>query len=117
MEADLADHLGRLLPCTVTLANDADLAALAETRHGAAHGLNDHITLLIDAGFGAGVVAEGTLIRGRWGRGGEMRWIDRSRRWGVQLGWDRSWRTGQLTEPIPLRHLVPTTRPPPTVIL
>ncbi|PWJ45167.1 glucokinase [Quadrisphaera granulorum] len=76
MEAGLPEHLGRLLPCPVLLANDADLAALAEGHRGAAAGVQDHLTVLADGAFGAGVVAAGTLVRGRWGRGGEMRWLD-----------------------------------------
>ncbi|MGQ7297128.1 ROK family protein [Quadrisphaera sp. KR29] len=76
MEAGLREHLERLLPCPVRLANDADLAALAEGRSGAAAGLLDHATVLADGGFGAGLVTAGSLVRGRWGRGGEMRWLD-----------------------------------------
>jgi predicted NBD/HSP70 family sugar kinase len=76
MEAGLGEHLGRRLPCPVRLANDADLAALAEGRRGGAAGVLDHITVLADGGFGAGLVAAGSLVRGRWGRGGEMRWLD-----------------------------------------
>lgn len=76
MDAGIADHLRSQVPCPVLLSNDADLAALAEGRDGAAAGVRDHITVLADGGFGAGLVVDGALLRGRWGRGGEMRWLD-----------------------------------------
>lgn len=76
MDAGLVGHLHGLLGCPVAIANDADLAALAEGRRGAAAGTDDHVSLLVDGGFGAGVVAGGVLVRGRYGRGGEMRWLD-----------------------------------------
>lgn len=86
MDAGLTDHLHRLLGCEVAIANDADLAAVAEGRRGAATGTDDHISLLVDAGFGAGVVASGVLVRGRYGRGGEMRWLDLVSDVGAPLG-------------------------------
>ena len=57
----LSDDLG--LP--VRLANDADLAALGEHRHGAGQGSRDMLYVTSSTGVGAGVILNGQLL---WGR-------------------------------------------------
>lgn len=60
-EARLREALG--LP--VALANDADLAAVAEASFGAARGYEDVVYVTISTGVGAGVVVGGRLVGGR----------------------------------------------------
>ncbi|NVM99524.1 ROK family transcriptional regulator [Arthrobacter sp. SDTb3-6] len=54
--------------------NDANLAALAE--HARNPGLDSFATLLSGERFGAGLVVDGRLLRGRHGGAGEMRLLD-----------------------------------------
>ncbi|GAB3491040.1 ROK family transcriptional regulator [Nocardiopsis coralliicola] len=65
---ELADRLG--LP--VQVANDADLAALAETAEGAGRGLDHLVYLQVGEGVGAGLVLGGQLYRGASGGAGEI---------------------------------------------
>ncbi len=64
----LAGRLG--LPLAVD--NDANLAALAEHRLGAARGASVSITLTVGTGIGAGIIADGRVLRGAWGGAGEI---------------------------------------------
>lgn len=67
---ELADALGLARPAAV--GSSADLGALAEHTRGCAVDSNDVIYLHGDAGVGGGVIAGGTLLAGRGGRGGEV---------------------------------------------
>ena len=58
------------LPAVVD--NDANMAAWAEARHGAAIGYGHVIVLTVGTGIGAGVVLGGELQRGHSGLGGEI---------------------------------------------
>jgi glucokinase len=58
------------LPAVVD--NDANVAAWAETRHGAAVGYGHVAVLTVGTGIGAGVVLNGQLQRGHSGLGGEI---------------------------------------------
>ena len=64
----LQERLGR----PVRVENDANLAAVAERRRGAARGAGTVIHLLLDEGVGAGLVLEGRLLRGADGTAGEI---------------------------------------------
>jgi len=64
----LAQETG--LPAVVD--NDANVAAWAEARHGAAAGYGDVVVLTVGTGIGAGVVLDGRLQRGHSGLGGEI---------------------------------------------
>ncbi len=64
----LADRLGAAL----CVDNDANLAALAEHRRGAARGARVSITVTLGTGIGAGIVADDRLLRGAWGGAGEI---------------------------------------------
>lgn len=54
------------------LQNDANACALAEWKLGAGRGTDDMVFLTMGTGFGAGIIAEGNLIRGRSDMGGEV---------------------------------------------
>jgi glucokinase len=56
----------------VYLGNDANLAALAEWKFGAARGHQDVIYLTVSTGVGGGVISGGHLITGVRGMGGEL---------------------------------------------
>lgn len=55
----------------VSLANDADMAAVGESEFGAGRGDRDVIYVTISTGIGAGIVVGGQLVRGRHS-GGEI---------------------------------------------
>jgi predicted NBD/HSP70 family sugar kinase len=56
----------------VFVANDADLATLAELTRGAGVGSRDFVAIWGEVGVGAGIVVGGSLIRGRGGFAGEV---------------------------------------------
>jgi len=58
------------LPCR--LENDADAGAIAEHRFGAGQGARHMVFLTMGTGLGAGIVADGRLIRGAAGQAGEI---------------------------------------------
>jgi predicted NBD/HSP70 family sugar kinase len=66
----LAERLGVTMP--IAIGNDADLSVLAELRRGNARGFNDVVYLIGRTGVGAGVIANGAPVRGRYGRAGEV---------------------------------------------
>jgi glucokinase len=70
--ADLTAVMGARLGRTVTLANDADAAAVAEHRFGAARGTDDFVMVTLGTGIGGGVVTGGRVLRGRGGFAGEI---------------------------------------------
>lgn len=73
---DLLSALKSLVDCDVELENDANLAAIAE--RGTGHDAPDHLLfLLLGERLGAGVIANGQLVRGHNGASGEL-WYVRS---------------------------------------
>jgi predicted NBD/HSP70 family sugar kinase len=58
---------------SVVVENDANLAAVAEGAVGAGVGLSSFATLLSGERFGAGLIVDGRLLRGRSGGAGELR--------------------------------------------
>lgn len=60
-----ADALGRRLGVPVTIANDADVAAVGEAAFGAGRGHDDVVYVTFSTGVGAGVVLGGRLVAGR----------------------------------------------------
>src|SRR5581483_4453336 len=66
--------LAELLPrdMHVAVANDADLAVLAEHRRGGLRGMDDVVFLLGRIGVGAGIITDGRPLRGRDGFAGEI---------------------------------------------
>jgi len=67
IQKQLADLVG--LP--VIVENDANAAAWAEMRLGAARGQEHVLLITVGTGIGAGFVLDGRLYRGRWGVAGE----------------------------------------------
>jgi predicted NBD/HSP70 family sugar kinase len=69
---DFRERLEHALRAPVALENDVNLAAVAEQRHGVAHGVADFAFLLVGAGLGAAVVVDWKLHRGHNGAAGEL---------------------------------------------
>jgi glucokinase len=70
---DFAALLNALRPgLVVSCANDADCAALAEHRLGAARGVDNFVMVTLGTGIGGGVVLDGKLVRGTNGFAGEI---------------------------------------------
>lgn len=67
----LAASLQQLYPVMVHVDNDANAAALAETRWGAARGYNNVFYATIGTGIGTGIVIGGEIFHGRTGSAGE----------------------------------------------
>lgn len=57
-------HLGEVTGLTVSLANDADLAAVGEYRFGAGRGVRDMVYVTLSTGVGCGVILNGQLVHG-----------------------------------------------------
>lgn len=72
--ADFGSTLARIAPngLPVTVGNDADLAVLAERLRGNARGCDDVIFLMGRTGVGAGIIANGSPLRGYDGFAGEV---------------------------------------------
>jgi glucokinase len=68
LRALLAERLGTGL----VVENDANLAALAEHRVGAASGARISLTVTVGTGIGCGVVVDGRVVRGAHGGAGEL---------------------------------------------
>ncbi len=64
----LSNRLGRM----VGVDNDANCAARAEWRAGAARGRDDVLVVTLGTGIGGGIVSEGRLVRGAHGFAGEI---------------------------------------------
>lgn len=56
----------------VTLDNDGNLAALGESRYGAAKGARDFLMITLGTGVGGGIFVDGEPYRGSRGMGGEI---------------------------------------------
>ena len=56
----------------VFIENDANCAAIAEAKIGAAKGTNHSITLTLGTGVGCGIIVDGKLLKGKSGAAGEM---------------------------------------------
>ena len=67
VKKQVESRLGR----TVLVENDANAAAWAEARFGAARGYTDVMLVAVGTGIGAGLLLDGRLYRGRWGSAGE----------------------------------------------
>lgn len=67
----LAKEIARIFHTDVKLENDANAAALAETRWGAARGCRFVFYATIGTGIGTGIVLDGQIYHGRMGSAGE----------------------------------------------
>jgi len=64
--------MGERLGLPVLVDNDANTAALAEHRHGAARGFDHAVLVALGTGVGAGLVLDGRIYRGSRGFAGEL---------------------------------------------
>ena len=71
-DVPVAAELRAALGCPVRMENDANAAALAEWRFGAAVGCRNAVYLTMSTGVGAGIVLDGKLYRGQLGHAGEL---------------------------------------------
>ena len=67
----LAAAVQKIYPVTVKVDNDANAAALAETRWGAARGYHNVFYATIGTGIGTGIILDGKTFHGRTGAAGE----------------------------------------------
>src|SRR3954468_7700158 len=67
-----AEVLSARLGLPVHVENDANLALLAEHRHGAARGARNAVMLTLGTGIGGGLIFDGELYRGRRGAAAEL---------------------------------------------
>jgi glucokinase len=68
----LADEVAARTGLAVAVDNDANLAALAEHRLGAARGTRVSLTVTLGTGIGCGIVIDGAVFRGAHGGAGEL---------------------------------------------
>jgi len=71
-EAPIADLVSERLGLPVFVDNDANLAALAEHRLGAARGFSEAVVLTIGTGIGGGLIIRDSLYRGATGAAAEL---------------------------------------------
>ncbi len=60
------------MPVPVVVDNDANVAALAESRYGAGRGESHLVLVNLGTGIGGGIVIDGAVMRGRYGIAGEF---------------------------------------------
>ncbi|HEY8640485.1 MAG TPA: ROK family protein, partial [Solirubrobacterales bacterium] len=70
-DVPIRDRMREQLGIPVFIDNDANVAALAEHRFGAAKGTSDAVMLTIGTGIGGGVIIDGQLYRGSTGAASE----------------------------------------------
>jgi len=69
---DIRQHVRSHTPLPVFVENDAQAAALADLRFGAARGLTNFVAVTIGTGIGGGIVVNGQLLRGLHGFAGTI---------------------------------------------
>ncbi len=74
-EFEIVGRLRAMLEVPFLVENDANLAALAHAWRGDARGLRDFVTIVMGAGIGAAVVANGRLVKGRHNAAGELGYL------------------------------------------
>lgn len=68
----LAEELGRVIPCPVRIANDADCAALGEAAAGAGKDYSDVVMFTLGNGVGGGIILNGEVFEGGMLGGSEV---------------------------------------------
>jgi glucokinase len=94
---EIVGRLRAMLDAPFLVENDANLAALAHAWRGDARGLRDFVTVVMGAGIGAAVVANGRLVKGRHNAAGELGYLLTSR---DQLHALRGGKTDDVGEPL-----------------
>ena len=69
---ELAKAIGTYLPIPVSIANDADCAALGEAVAGAGKGYQDVVVLTLGTGVGGGIILDGKIYEGKGIGGSEL---------------------------------------------
>lgn len=72
IDVPIRDRISQRLGLPTSLDNDANVAALAEHRFGAARGARNAVLLTIGTGIGGGLILEGRVYRGTTGAGAEL---------------------------------------------
>ncbi len=67
----MRDYLSERLPVIVVMDNDANVAALAEHRHGVGKGSKHMVYVATSTGIGGGIIINGEVFRGSYGLAGE----------------------------------------------
>lgn len=68
----LREEFGKYLPIPISIANNADCAALGEAAAGAGKECQDIVMLTIGAGVGGGVILDGEIYQGKGAGGSEL---------------------------------------------
>lgn len=63
-DVDIVQELGRVIPCPVRIANDADCAALGEAVAGAGKDYSDVVMFTLGGGVGGGIILGGQVFEG-----------------------------------------------------
>ncbi|MDT7590490.1 MAG: hypothetical protein QOH45_21 [Pseudonocardiales bacterium] len=71
----LAETLGQRLGTSLTVDNDANLAAIGEHNYGAGRGTRHFVYAHVDSGVGVGLVLDGKLYQGFSGAAGEVGYL------------------------------------------
>jgi predicted NBD/HSP70 family sugar kinase len=71
----LAESLGQRLGTSLTVDNDANLAAIGEHNYGAGRGTRHFVYAHVDSGVGVGLVLDGRLYQGSSGAAGEVGYL------------------------------------------
>ena len=71
-DVDFAGELGRVIPCPVRIANDADCAALGEAVAGAGRDYSDLVMFTLGGGVGGGIILNGQVFEGGMIGGSEV---------------------------------------------
>lgn len=71
-DLDFVDYMQDRLALPVFIDNDANVAALAETRAGAAKGAREVIMITLGTGIGGGIITGGEVYRGATGSAAEL---------------------------------------------
>lgn len=74
-DVPLRDMVAAATGLPVELGNDADAAAVGEHRFGGGAGCQHLVYVTVSTGIGGGVIADGRLMRGRRGIGGELGYL------------------------------------------
>ena len=71
-DVPMAGALGRVIPCPVRIANDADCAALGEAAAGAGRDMSDVVMFTLGSGVGGGIILKGEIFEGGMMGGSEV---------------------------------------------
>ncbi len=71
-DVDLARQIGRKIPLPVFIENDANCAAIAESRYGAGIEYKDFLFVIWGTGVGGGIILNRKIYRGPYGGAGEI---------------------------------------------